>query len=345
MLKKNMPEIRGETLGGVVFALAMSMIAVPVLASDRNESGGESGPGYCSRTAELVLKACHAEINDDYWIARGNCLNISDAGDRKACVVEASVARNEGQELCEEQYDARLELCDSLGEDRYEPDFSPSRFVNPLEIGKSVSPNPFFPLVAGYQWIYEKTFLDEDGEVVTETIRVVVTDKTKLIEGVTCLVVKDVAEEDGEVIEATDDWYAQDLDGNVWYCGEIAQNFETFPDDDPAEPELVNIEGSWKAGRDYAKPGILMFANPQVGTVYRQEMLLGDAEDAAEIMNLAGSASAPAAACTGDCLVTQEYSPIDPGVYEDKYYAPGVGQILAVDMEGNREELVEFIGE
>ena len=345
MLNENMPEMQGKSLGGIAIALTLSLTVLPASATDRDEAEVDSGPGFCSRTADLVLKACNAEVNDDYWITRGNCLNILDAGDRKACVAEAAVARNEGLELCEEQFDARLELCDRLGEDRYDPDFSPSRFVNPLEIGKSISPNPFFPLVAGYQWIYAKTFFDEDGQEVTETIHVRVTDKTKLIEGVTCLVVKDVAEEEGEVIEATDDWYAQDLNGNVWYCGEIAQNFETFPEDDPAEPELVNIEGSWKAGRDYAKPGILMFGNPEVGTVYRQEMSLGDAEDAAEIMDLAGSASVPAAECAGDCLVSQEYSPIDPGVYEYKYYAPGVGQILAVDMEGNREELIEFIGE
>ena len=171
---------------------------------------------------------------------------------------------------------------------------------------------------------------------------VTVTDKTKLIEGVTCRVVNDLVMEDGEPIEDTDDWYAQDLEGNVWYCGEIARNFETFEGDDPEEAELVDVEGSWKAGRDGAKPGILFRANPQVGDVYRQEMALGDAEDAAEVVDLAGTAESPVAACAGDCLVTREFTPIEPDSEELKYYAPGIGMILTTDPDGNREELVAF---
>ena len=103
--------------------------------------------------------------------------------------------------------------------------------------------------------------------------------------------VNDVVEEDDDAIEDTDDWYAQDMDGNVWYCGEIAKNFETFEGDDPEDPELVDIEGSWKAGRDYAKPGILMLAAPMVGDVYRQEVSWGDAEDVAEVISTTGSAT------------------------------------------------------
>ena len=124
-----------------------------------------------------------------------------------------------------------------------------------------------------------------------------VTESTKLIEGVTCLVVNDLVEEDGLPIEDTDDWYAQDVDGNVWYCGEIAQNFEVFEGDDPEEAELVDVDGSWKTGRDGAQPGIIMLASPQVGDVYRQELALGEAEDAARVISTTGSATVPAASC------------------------------------------------
>ena len=117
------------------------------------------------------------------------------------------------------------------------------------------APNPYLPLVPGNRWEYEGTFIDDDGEAVTETITVTVTGDTKLIDGVTCAVVTDVETEDDVVIESTDDWFAQDVDGNVWYCGEISRNFEVFGGDDPEEPELVDTEGSWKAGRERAKAG------------------------------------------------------------------------------------------
>jgi hypothetical protein len=242
--------------------------------------------------------------------------------------------RQEARALCGEQRDARLDLCGALGEDRYDPDFDPADFVDPLAIGGAVGANPYFPLIPGTRWVYE------GGD---ETVTVTVTDKTKLIEGVTCLVVNDLVEEDGVPIEDTDDWYAQDKGGNVWYCGEIAKNFEVFEGDDPAEAELVDIDGSWKAGRDGAQPGIIMLALPQVGDVYRQEVALGEAEDAARVISTTGSATVPAASCDGDCVVTRDFTPLEPDANERKFYAPGVGLILERDLEsGDRVELVEF---
>jgi hypothetical protein len=176
-----------------------------------------------------------------------------------------------------------------------------------------------------------------------ETVTVSVTEKTKLIEGVTCLVVNDLVEEDGAPVEDTDDWYAQDLDGNVWYCGEIARNFEVFEGDNPEEAELVDIEGSWKAGRDGAQPGIVMLASPQAGDVYRQEVALGEAEDAARVISTTGSASVPAASCDSDCVLTRDFTPLEPDARERKFYAPGVGLIVERDLvSGDRVELVEF---
>ena len=290
-------------------------------------------PRYCSQTAEVVSKACQCEGKDDFGIATANCINVSNREERKECKADAWDEKKEGRELCKEQFEARLEVCDLVGEERYDPDFDPANFVDPREIGKSVTPNKYFPLVPGTQWVYE------GGD---ETITVTVTDDTKLIEGVTCIVVKDVVEEDGDLIEDTDDWYAQDLAGNVWYCGEIAKNFETFDGDDPEEPELVDIEGSWKAGRDGAKPGYLMLVAPMVGDVYRQEVSWGDAEDVAEVISITGSETVPASSCTNDCLITRDFTAIEPGINEYKYYAPGKGLILEVDMDGNRVELVSM---
>jgi hypothetical protein len=127
------------------------------------------------------------------------------------------------------------------------------------------------------RWLYES----ED-----ETIDLEVLDEVKLIGGVECRTIRDVVTEEIDgvdvPVEDTDDWYAQDLEGNVWYCGEIAQNFEFVEEDGVAE--LVDLDGSWKGFRDGAKPGIIMFADPEVGTVYRQEVAWTEAEDAAEIV-------------------------------------------------------------
>lgn len=288
---------------------------------------------FCAQAAYAALVACRAEAQDDYWTAIAGCINVSKRGERRACENGAAAERTDAKELCSEQYDARLELCDLLGGGRYDPEFDPHDFVDPDEIGGTVAPNPYFPLVVGARWVYR------GGD---ETVTVTVTDKTKLIEGVTCRVVHDVVEVDGEAIEVTDDWFAQDQDGNIWYCGEISQELESFEGDIPRELELVSLEGSWKAGRDFDKPGLLVPAFPQVGAAHREEFSPGNAEDAAQVVSLAGAESSPAASCGGHCLVTRNFTPLSPGSEETKHYAPGIGLILEVGGDGDRNELVEF---
>ena len=213
--------------------------------------------------------------------------------------------------------------------------------------------NPYFPLKVGNRWVYE------GGD---ETITVEVLRATKLIEGVTCIVVNDLVEEDGVKIEDTDDWYAQREDTrDMWYVGEIAKNFETFDGDRPDEPELVDIDGSWKTGRDGAKPGILIEANPEPGNAYRQEISLGEAEDVAEVLSNTyfygkpptedspsldfGVPEALANALCSEadpCVVTRDFTALEPGVEERKYYAPWIGVFLEVDLEtGDIVQLVE----
>lgn len=334
------------TLRLTLLASVLSLISAPALASkDGHDDDEHEKNAFCTRTARTLQTACGFDVKDDFWLSRANCINVSDGEARRECHKEAKTARKEAREECHEQFEARLELCEAVGESRYDPDFSPERFVDPRQIGITVAENPFFPLIEGNQWVYKSTFTDEDGTKVSETITVVVTDKTKLIEGVTCRVVNDlvlVDDGDGPVpLEDTNDWYAQDVDGNVWYCGEEVRDFETFDGDEPMEPELVSIDGSFKVGRDYARPGIIMLMAPQVGDVYRQEAAFGDAEDFAEVTNLNASESVPAASCNGDCLVTREGNLLDPGVFADKYYAPGIGTILEVE-DGIRVELIEF---
>ena len=176
-----------------------------------------------------------------------------------------------------------------------------------------------------------------------QTVTVSVLDRIKTIGGIPCLVVNDVVVSDAGAMEDTEDWFAQDIEGNVWYCGEVSRDFELFEGDDPEEFELVAIDGSWKHARDGAEAGILIPANPVVGEVIRQEVLFGEAEDVIEIVSVTGTEDVGVASCAGDCLVTRDFTALDPEANENKYYAPGIGMILEVDLgSGDRLELIDY---
>jgi hypothetical protein len=178
----------------------------------------------------------------------------------------------------------------------------------------------------------------------TESNQVFVTYDTKNILGVETTVVRDVAWNEGVLVEDTFDWYAQDTAGNVWYLGELATNYEY---DDEGNFLGTNTDGSWEAGVDGALPGYLMEANPQVGDSYYQEFYQGEAEDEAGVVSIDESISI----ALGDfenVLKTRDFTQLEPDVFEFKYYAPGVGQILAEEgltEEGGEPELSpELIG-
>ena len=116
-----------------------------------------------------------------------------------------------------------------------------------------------------------------------------------------------------------------------------------FPGDVPETPEVVDIEGSWKAGRDGAEPGILLPFDPQVGDVFRQEVAYGEAEDAIEILSITADEAAPGGACASGCLMTLDFTPLEPGAEENKYYVPGIGLIVEINADtGERVELELF---
>ena len=299
----------------------------PPRLPDGEIDGPNPGPGIrnaCSETALAARNACQGEMEDDYWIAVGKCQNLGDARERKSCLAEALAARTEAEALCQAQLVAREEVCGLLGQAPYDPTIRRGDFLSAAQA--AASPHPYFPLVPGTTWHYVNG---------SETIDIMVTDQTVEILGVECLAVRDVARENGEIIEDTTDWYAMDKDGNVWYFGEHSETWEAG--------ELVNLDGTWKAGVDGGKAGIIMWASPTVDMVYRQEFLLGEAEDLARVLSTTASEQVPAAACDGDCLETHDFTPIEPGSGGDKYYAAGVGLMLEVDPEtGAREELTGF---
>lgn len=300
----------------------------------------------CSAGAKSLFLACGFDVKEGYLNGLAVCSDTDDAAAADECVAEVDEEMEEDLEECDEVFEARLELCakldDAVHEVAFGEDFS-GNFVDPLEIGVTIDPNPWFPLVQGNTWIYEVSGEDEEGEEVEETITVTVTSAIKLIEGIPCLVVNDIVEEEGVVIEDTDDWFAQDVEGNVWYCGEISETYELFDGDEPDIPELVELDGSWKSGRDAAEAGILLPLNPEVGQIFRQEILFGDAEDIVEIESLEASETAEAASCEGTCLQTLDYTPLEPGEFENKFYVPDIGLIVE-SKQGTTEraELIDF---
>jgi hypothetical protein len=199
----------------------------------------------------------------------------------------------------------------------YEPHLAPADF-------SPVVDNPYFPLPVGRTWVYRGT---RDGQ--SQIDRVTVTSKTKLVaEGITARVVRDVATHHGKLLEKTADWYAQDNHGNVWYVGEDTTAYLPGGKTDKS--------GSWEAGVNDAEPGIIMLANPQIPDAYRQEFLKGEAEDTAWIINRGGSVSAPIGTF-GHALRTLEFARIEPGVVDQKVYAPGIGIVTETALTGPNE--------
>jgi hypothetical protein len=166
------------------------------------------------------------------------------------------------------------------------------------------------PDLAGVRAVFE------DGD---ERVEVTVTGGSREIAGVTATVVIDQVFANGELIEDTVDWYAADNAGNVWYLGEETAEYENG--------EIVTTARSWEAGVDGAQPGIIMLADPRIGDAYRQEFYAGEAEDVAKVYALAESVDVPAGRYE-EVLVTEDWTPLDPGLRERKWYAPGLGVVF-----------------
>lgn len=188
--------------------------------------------------------------------------------------------------------------------------------------------NPYFPLPVGATWVLEAQ--TDEG---LERISVEVTADTRDIQGVAATVVRDTVTLDDVVIEDTYDWFAQDTEGNVWYLGEETCEFEMGM--------CVNMAGAWEWGVDGALPGIIMRADPTAdGNRYYTEYYVGEAEDAAEVVEVGVQVMVPAGTFE-DCIVTHETSTLDLTLDELKYYCPGVGNVL-VEEPDLSEALVEY---
>ena len=195
--------------------------------------------------------------------------------------------------------------------------------------------NPWWPMKVGSMWTYRETA--PDGTVQRDVVTVL--PRTKVVaNGVTARVVHDAATEDGEPVEVTDDLYAQDRCGNVWYLGEATTEYEN------GKP--VSTEGSFEAGVKGAQAGVIVPAHPRPGLSYRQEDYKGHAEDRGEVLSLREQVEVPFGHFPrGTVLMTREQNPLEPKVLEYKFYARGVGPVLAIGVSGtaDREELVRYV--
>lgn len=190
--------------------------------------------------------------------------------------------------------------------------------------------HPYWPMVPGTRWTYEE--VDPDGTVL-EVVVTVSTETRAIANGITARVVRDTVTEDGELVEDTLDWYAQDGAGNVWYLGEDTAEF--------AGGEMTSTGGSFEAGVDGAEPGIALPAEPADGMAYRQEFYAGEAEDNGEVVAVGEQVDVPAGAFD-DAIMTRDTNALEPDVLEYKWYARDVGPALAIGVAGGggREELV-----
>jgi hypothetical protein len=189
----------------------------------------------------------------------------------------------------------------------WNPLIEPANFVSAVD-------NPYFPLLPGSTREYSGT--TRSG---TETFRIEVTHQQKTILGVSTTVVIETAAINGEVVEIAENWFAQDREGNVWYFGESTQEF------DHGKPG--STAGSWEAGVNDAKPGIIMRAHPNGGDTYFQEFAPDVAQDMATVIGTDRTVSI-LFGTYANVLLTKEWTPLEPSSVEHKFYAPGIGLIL-----------------
>ena len=200
----------------------------------------------------------------------------------------------------------------------------PSEFTTEID-------NPYWPMTPGSKWTYKEV---EGGQ--SQDVVVTVTDKTKRIaNGIEARVVHDVVSEDGQPVEVTDDYYAQDAEGNIWYLGEDTAEYENG--------KVVTREGSFEAGVDGAEAGVALPANPQPGLSYRQEYYKGQAEDQGEVLSTEEQVETPFGHFT-NALMTRDTNPLEPKVEELKLYVKDVGPVLTLDVSGasGREDLISY---
>jgi hypothetical protein len=198
------------------------------------------------------------------------------------------------------------------------PPALPDHFVGQVD-------NSYLPLKPGTTLTY-KGKLDRKSAVDVFSV----TNRSKVILGVTTTVVHDQVFIKGELAEDTEDWFAQDAEGNVWYFGEDTKEL--------VNGQVVSTQGSWEAGVNNARAGIFMPAQPKVGQFFKQEDAKNVAEDCTRIVDLNASVKTPFVS-SHDALKTEEFSLLEPDVLDNKYYVRNIGLVREQTVQGGSDFL------
>lgn len=303
---------------GCLFATVL--IIFSCLTSPDSYGASPEDDRVCDQTTQAAAKACDFNTQGDFWIAVGSCYNLAKAGEKATCSDKAQLDLQSARDDCRAQTLARQQLCQALGQAPYDPKIRPQSFV------KSIT-NPFLPLKPGTAYVYD---FDIPNSLKGKNT-IFVTRETVNILGVACRVVQDTVEINGQVTQETFDYFAQDKQGNVWYFGSDTIQME--------DDVVVGVEGSWQAGVDGAKPGIIMIDEPRVGNEYRQNFALDIAEDTAKVVALDQNVTVPFGSFS-NALQLQGFSALEPEELQNEYYVPNIGNVLTVNpLTGERYQL------
>jgi hypothetical protein len=327
----------------VLFILLMTglnMAVDPANAVDDEYAWDDKAP-VCTQTSQIALKACNSGERESYLLSIGTCYNFLNENKKEDCLRASKRNLDDRIKLCNEQFNARNEVCRELGGGAYNPQIIHLDFVKPF---KSVLGNQYFPLKPGTLLTYRKVSADGNESILRDYFYV--TNSEKNILGVTCRGVWATTKtKEGELKSSTLRWYAQDKENNVWSFGEVAQQFD--------QGLLIGARGSWNAGLNEAMPGIGMYADfkGHAGKAFRQQFILGKVENVTRIIGtvdklpLLKKNSKLPKAVHGPYLHVQEFSPLSPEsltIPINKFYALGVGLVLTVAPDGTHDVLLSI---
>ncbi|MHC4606775.1 MAG: PepSY domain-containing protein [Planctomycetota bacterium] len=194
----------------------------------------------------------------------------------------------------------------------------PRKYTDRFSVDKSelgpTGRSPYFILEPGYCLVLEGM----EGDTKIQLI-ITILDETKVVDGVTTRVLEERESEDGELVEISRNFVAiSNRTTDVYYFGEEVDMYK--------DGKVVSHEGEWLSGEDGAVFGLLMPANPLLGSKYYQEVAPGAAMDRAKIESLTDTVKTPAGTFE-DCVRVRETTPLEPGVKEYKWHRKGIGLI------------------
>ena len=209
-------------------------------------------------------------------------------------------------------------------------DYDPSRF----DADSAHVDHRWYPLRPGTRLDYRGSSV-EDGERLQHGVTIIVTDLTKVVDGVENVVVWERDYEEGELVETELALFAQDRDGNIWHMGEYPEEWEGGK---------FSKAPAWVHGTAGATAGITIPGRPREGTPGYAQGYAPPPISWADRgrVHLTGQKTCVPEGCYGDVVVIEEFERSVPGAFQDKYYAPGIG-VVRVGWRGKNDDSKEVL--